>query len=180
MDLAARAHASSRRLLWALALASGALLARPAHAFERQWRVGAGVGIASASGASFGPAVGAHAAYGVSDVFDLHLELTGSSHWPSAGAPRDFAVGALGVAYKLDVLEWIPYALVGAGGAVEQRAGELEARVAPALSAGGGLDYLAWRELAFGVQLRGHWLLVETESSPYAVGLLRAEYRWGW
>ena len=49
--------------------------ALPAGAFEREWHLGAGVGLTdlTAEGYAFGPEAGAHAAYGVSDTFDLRL-----------------------------------------------------------------------------------------------------------
>jgi len=47
-----------------------------ARAFEREWHVGGGVGItAYPHHYSAGPSLGLNAAYGISDVFDLKLEL---------------------------------------------------------------------------------------------------------
>ena len=41
-----------------------------AHAFEREWHVGAGAGATSGNGLKLSPALAAYAAYGLSDVFD--------------------------------------------------------------------------------------------------------------
>src|SRR5262245_60114822 len=85
-------------------------LSRGACAFERQWRLGAGVGVANGNGWSLSPAVAAYAAYGLSDVFDARLELTARGyHVGSAQNPNALSAMA-GVAYKLDVLRWVPWA----------------------------------------------------------------------
>ncbi len=70
-----------------------------ARAFERERHVGGGVGITAYPhyyGA--GPSLGLHAGYGISDVFDLKLELLGSSHSYSAGgtSPSGARAGVLG------------------------------------------------------------------------------------
>ncbi|MEI9949603.1 MAG: hypothetical protein WDO74_11645 [Pseudomonadota bacterium] len=67
--------------------AAACLAPRHARAFEREWHVGGGVGLtAYPHYYSAGPALGLNAAYGISDVFDLKLELLGSSHSYSASS----------------------------------------------------------------------------------------------
>ena len=94
-------------------------LGPPVRAFERQWHVGGGVGLATESGRDdVGLSLGVHGAYGISDVFDVRLELQAS---PSdvARLPSWFLAPRAGLAYKLDVLRWIPYA-GASGGAVDR------------------------------------------------------------
>lgn len=181
-----RAPMLSTRAAAPLAVAVAVAIAavpRPACAFERQWHAGAAAGIATLSGSEPAPALGVHAAYGLSDMFDIDLELTGSRH---GSAPRVDVLGAsAGIAYKIDVFEWVPYATLlggyyrfaGGGGPHGGEAGEI------GTSLGIGLDYLASRHVAIGFQLRGHDLLldgIDWPGSDYLTALLQGEYRWGW
>src|SRR5436305_867791 len=90
-----------------LSLASASLVTRPAHAFEREWHTGAGLGVSVYPHYyRVGPAFGLQAAYGISDVFDLKLELLGSQHSYFAGpkSPSQWAAPlsiAGGLSYKL-------------------------------------------------------------------------------
>jgi hypothetical protein len=157
------------------------LVGARADAFERQWHFGAGGGIASAGdGYALGPAIGLHAAYGLSDVFDARLELLVSQHArASAGLPVDrFYGGKLGVAYKLDVIQWIPYVGVSAGflGVVEPRAPYRATQATLGLV--GGLDYAVARSFGLGVVATADYVLGPT--ATMTAGLLRAEYRFGW
>jgi hypothetical protein len=152
-----------------------------AEAFERQWHFGAGGGIASpGDGYAVGPAVGVHAAYGLSDVFDARLELLVSEHAVSnVELPSDrFYGGKLGVAYKLDVIQWIPYFGVSAGflGAVEPRAPYRGTQATLGLI--GGLDYAVGRSVGLGIVGTVDYVLGPT--ATMTAGLLRAEYRFGW
>jgi hypothetical protein len=157
------------------------LVGTRAQAFERQWHFGAGGGIASpGDGYALGPAVGVHAAYGLSDVFDARLELLLSQHAaanPTLPADR-FYGGKLGVAYKLDVIQWIPYFGVSVGflGVVEPRAPYRGAQATIGLV--GGLDYALGRNLGVGIVGTVDYVLGPT--ATMTAGLLRAEYRFGW
>ncbi|RYZ10025.1 MAG: hypothetical protein EOO73_00115 [Myxococcales bacterium] len=155
---------------------------RPAHAFERQWHLGAGAGVTSGNGLKLSPAVGAYAAYGLSDVFDARLELTARGyHLGSEQDPSALSAMA-GVAYKLDVLRWVPWAGVYAGYLVffEDPRQELSfARRDLALGLGAGLDYAFSRSWGAGVTLRFDDALTSSSASTFDA-LLRAEYRWGW
>ena len=156
-----------------------------AHAFERQWHVGGGAGVASfASGeAKLGPALGLHAAYGLSDMFDVRAELTGSTHTLDDGRRVNLYSAALGLAYKIDVLEWVPYAGLLIGSYLWR--GEAAPREASiGISTMLGVDYSLSRSFGLGLQLRYHGGLYDPPTSltdgAYFTGLLRAEYRWGW
>jgi hypothetical protein len=157
------------------------LVGTRAEAFVRQWPFGAGGGIAGPGGGyTLGPAIGVHVAYGLSDVFDARLELLVSQHAAAdARLPADqFYGGKLGVAYKLDVIQWIPYLGVSAGflGMVEPRAPYRRAQATIGLV--GGLDYALARNLGLGVVGTVDYVL--GPPATMTAGLLRAEYRFGW
>ena len=159
-----------------------------ARAFEREWHVGGGVGItAYPHYYSAGPSLGLNAAYGLSDVFDLKLELLGSTHSYSAGEASPSERGgaysaAAGLSYKLDILQWIPYgaALIG----YQHIAGPLPAS-APfrkddaILALVLGLDYAATRNFGLGVSFRTNFLLSTFDEGEAFTTMLRAEYHWG-
>jgi len=165
-------------------------IAPNAGAFERQWHVGGGLGVASfvSSDLPMGPALGLHGAYGLSDMFDVRLELTGSRHEQSDGSSLDLYSATAGITYKIDVIEWIPYAglLVGyywlGGENPPPDSGAL------GISTALGIDYALSRSFALGLQIRYHGNLNDPPTSlgyddrfgSYFTGFLRAEYRWGW
>lgn len=155
---------------------------RPARAFERQWHLGAAAGVTKAHGLGLSPALGAYAAYGLSDVFDTRLELTARGYgFGNDGAPHALSAMA-GLAYKLDVLSWVPWAGVYAGylGHFElPRPGSSFRQHDAALGLGFGLDYSLSRELGLGASVRLDQALVGSQATSFEA-LLRAEYRWGW
>jgi hypothetical protein len=179
-----------RRVFYFALLAAGAAFLVPgrAEAFERQWHVGGGIGVtAYPHHFSAGPALGLNAAYGISDVFDLKLELLGSYHTfredprlPRQNAEPYSAVA--GVSYKLDVLQWIPYGalLVGyqhiAGSLPLARPFRHDDALATLVV---GLDYALSREWGLGASLRTDFLLTSSEMGGAFTTLLRAEYHWG-
>jgi hypothetical protein len=168
------------RLGWMLAVA-GSSLATDARAFERQWHLGGGLGAASFVGSDepIAPAASLYAAYGLSDMFDARLEFTGSRHPLDDGSHVVLYSGAAGIAYKIDVIEWVPY--------VGLLAGYYSYDFATAgigFSTALGLDYAVSRNLGLGAQLRYHWTSSDVPTSltegEYFTAFLRAEYRWGW
>jgi hypothetical protein len=171
----------SRTVLALVGFFAALLESGRAEAFERQWHFGGGAGMASpGTGFALGPAVGLHGAYGLSDVFDARLELLLSQHAPRAeGASADRFYGAkLGVAYKLDVIQWIPYFGVTAGflGALEPRDQYRAAQ--GTIGAMGGLDYAVGRNLGVGVIGTVDYAL--GPPATMTAGVLRVEYRFGW
>ena len=171
-----------------LSIAGACFVSRPARAFEREWHTGAGLGVtAYPRYYSVGPAVGLNAGYGLSDVFDLKLELLGSYHGyqassksPSLNA-EPYSIAA-GLSYKLDVLQWIPYAAVLVG--FQHVAGALPVgepfRRDDALGALVlGLDYAMTRNFGLGASVRADMLLSSPNEGEAVTTLLRAEYHWG-
>jgi hypothetical protein len=171
--------------VWVVALAL-LVWVRPADATERQWHLGAGAGFVGfdASEIDLGPAVQLHAAYGLSDMFDVRLELKGSRN-PVHYAATDttttqtfFAVDAAFI-YKLDVIRWVPYFGLVAGyhGTDAEPLPDVLARADFAIGGMGGLDYAFSRSVAVGVQAEYQWLL---EGTTVYAALLYGEYRWGY
>ncbi|MFZ5889959.1 MAG: hypothetical protein ACOY0T_02735 [Myxococcota bacterium] len=162
-------------------LATLALLeSRPAHAFEGLWHLGMGAGVSVPNDPyRAAAALSLHGAYGISDVFDVRLTATGSLlHLsPDGGRQNSLSLGTLGIAYKLDIIEWIPYCGVRAGFFVFGKAPEGgAARQGGALGGMCGIDYAFSRSAALGVELSRDFLLPE----GHVFGaLLHAEYRWG-
>ena len=175
---------------WVLGLLFGAgccLAPRHARAFEREWHVGGGLGVTAYPhyyGA--GPSLGLNAGYGISDAFDLKLELLAVSHSYASSeseSERGASYSAVtGVSYKLDILQWIPYGALLIG--YQHISGPLPPtepfRRDDALLAGVlGLDYVATRNFGLGLSVRGDFLLSTFDEGQAITTMLRAEYHWG-
>ena len=120
-------------------------------------------------------------------VFDLKLELLASYHGYSpdpklpsqSGEPFSLVAG---LSYKLDVLQWIPYAALLVG--YQHVSGTLplaepfrrdDALAAIVL----GLDYAMTRNFGLGASLRYDLLLSSPTQGEAVTTMLRAEYHWG-
>lgn len=176
------------RVLALCGAAVALLCAARAHAYEEQWHFGGGVGAGEFvnGGHPMAPMLGVHVAYDVSDMFDFRLELGGSQHeFLPERATRLYSASA-GVVYKLDVLEWVPYAgILGgyhafSGGPWPRHLKQHEFGVSIPL----GLDYTLSRTFGLGVQIAYHGFLSDplggVGDAPYFTTLVRAEYRLGW
>jgi hypothetical protein len=164
------------------------LLSRPALGFEGQWHLGAGLGAMSyrGDGNTLMPELTLHGAYGLSDTFDARLEL--GDAFPLTSLERGRGLGhAEGVlAYKLDVIEWIPWAGLGVG--VFAATGDLQGAnrhaVQPAASVWLGLDYAFNRQWGAGGFFAMHsWFADSTRSGIRLAATefgLRVERRFGW
>jgi hypothetical protein len=178
------------RLGLLLGAVCGLLICRPARAFERQWHVGIEAGAANPVGGELGlsPLGGVYAAYGLSDVFDVRAGVAGAlASRDARGSLRALsarlASARLGLAYKLDVIEWIPYAALTAGvayaGLDYGEAGTVT-EWAPAFGVELGLDYAFHRSFALGLHLRSEaWLGMPEVDGVFSLALA-AEHRWGW
>lgn len=165
-------------VLLGLLVALGALLeGGRAAAFERQWHLGGGLGAATAEHYRLGPAVNAYAAYGISDVFDVRLELAASQNaTKDRGEP--FLYGAkAALAYKIDVIQWIPYLALAGGYLGASRSVPPLTRGQPTAGFIAGLDYAVSRSLGLGLALSYDYAF--HPGAYYANGFLRAEYTFG-
>jgi len=157
-------------------------LPRAAAAFEREWHLGAGAGVSNGNGLALSPALGVYAAYGLSDVFDARVEVTARGYHLGREQNPNALSGMVGVAYKLDVLRWVPWAGVYAGylAFLDAPSGESAfKRHDVALGLGLGLDYAFNRRFGAGITLHFDNALGQSSASTFDA-LLRAEYRWGW
>lgn len=152
--------------------------ASPSLALERQWRLGIdaqGTTIGTPSGSRTGFGGGAHLAYGVNDWLNLELALA-TTHHGSDGPTVASATGA--ALYAIDVIEWVPYFGVFAGG--YRFFGDVSSTSFGAGLAL-GLDYQFDPSFSVGAQLRLHEIFAPDPygSTTFASFGLRAEYLWG-
>ncbi len=164
--------------------------ALPARAFEREWHLGAGVGLTdlTADGYGYGPEGGVHATYGLSDTFDLRLSaryahlplvLPATETTPAVDEGRGFGFCDLSAAYKIDILRAVPWIAGGVGyfhAFQEPLPGEPLARNDLHLVASVGLDYAVTRQLGLGATFRYGYLLA---GSSDLGAQAYAEYRFG-
>jgi hypothetical protein len=178
-------------------LAASALCASPraAHAIERQHHFGLDPSLAmlkvdDKSSLSTGVGLGVHYTYGLSDQFNLMAELNASivaadqkQDTPTTPRTRPAEVdhALVGVGYVIDVLRWVPYFGVLAGG-YRLAGGTLDsALVVFGGAAQLGLDYQLSRQWALGVAGQQHFLLTKMSTYPsYTTLMLRFEYMWGY
>lgn len=180
-----------------LALAIGALVAAPrdAHAIERQHHFGLDPSLAllkvdDKSSVSTGFGLGAHYTYGINDQFNFMAELNASfvagtekldTPTTPHTRPTQMQHALVGVGYVIDVLRWVPYVGVLAGG-YRLAGGTLDD---PLYIFGGaaqvGLDYQLSRQWAVGAAIQQHFLLTEISTYPSdTTVMLRFEYMWGY
>ena len=165
-----------------LVLSTLVLFPGRAQAFEREWHLGGGVGAAIPSGDyDLGPALELYAAYGVSDVFDLRLELAGSRHGIEQGDSVQLFSGVLGLVYKIDIIQWVPWAGVTGGYYLVTPtplplAGLPESSFCRGVTA--GIDYALTRSVGLGASFREDFLL--DEGTNVTLLFFRGEYRFGW
>lgn len=116
---------------------------------------------------------GAHITYGVNDWLNLEAAFSATRHFE--GGPTIIG-GTAAAYYTIDVIEWIPYLGVFAGG-------YRFASDAPSFGAGLalGLDYQFDRNYSVGVQGRLNEIFAPDPlgATTYGTLALRAEYVWG-
>lgn len=175
--------------LFASALLSVALSPAVAEAYERQWHVGASAGYVlerydDETENGFGG--GLHLAYGLSDAFNFMVEGGVAAH---RGGDMLTLSGSAGVAYVLDILEWVPYAgfMVGAHDVWTRGCDGIEGvpcghDVRPSITVPVGLDYVVSRSVAIGLTGRYSFLFFgDTPTTGQQLFLgARAEYVWGY
>ncbi len=168
-----------------LSLVGASTVALPAHAFENQWHFGGGLGAGQHTRFStLGPALGAHAAYGLSDMFDLRLELRSARFHPEAERVVWLHTGELGITYKLDLIQLIPFVGLAVGGTASSRAVADSERWLPVTSVLFGADYALDRQIGLGLLLFMDMHPTEPKHDAFDLtmthALLRGEYRFGW
>ena len=157
------------------------------HAFERQWHAGIDFGYAGVTWRDQfrkGLGGGLHGAYGLTDAYNLLLEVGASTHFVDSedceGCPNlRTGHAAMGMAYTLDVISWVPYMGLLVGGyrfwGAEQAA-EFKLGFQGAL----GCDYRPSRSWAVGLQARYHTFSDAPFTANYLTVFARFELLWGW
>ncbi len=179
---------ASRLALPALAVgAAGLLSPGRAAAYEHQWHAGGSFGYDALFGdsTSHGFGGGFHLAYGVNDSINLIAEIDATAH---PLARWTVVSGAIGAAYVLDVLQWVPWAgaEVGPAGLVslDPKCGlaiaEPCATFRVNLAIPFGLDYQVSRSFSVGVAGRFQLLLLGSTPWETIGAFARAEYVWGY
>ena len=168
-------------------LATSVAVTGRAHAVEREHKIGLDVGVpllvvqqsspVVVSGTSFG----LHYSYGLSDAFNLLAD--GGTSLLFAGTPSMATVSNVnvGIGYVLDVLSWVPWAGIEAGGYAMTADPAGGTQVFPGASLSLGVDYRFSRSWAAGIVLRQHLLFTRDSTLPsFSQGFARIEYTWGW
>lgn len=81
-----------------------------------------------------------------------------------------------GFSYRVDVLRYVPYVVVGVGGFV-RTGGPFETGLEPVLEVGGGVDWLRGRDRSWGVAASVTGFASDTTTVALAV---RSTWRWGY
>jgi hypothetical protein len=168
---------------------------REARAIERQHHFGLDPTLAllkvdDKPSMSTGVGLGAHYTYGVNDQFNFMAELNASFmlegeklEAPTTPHTRPTQIdhALVGVGYVIDVLRWVPYFGVLAGG-YRIAGGTLDNQQ---VILGGavqlGLDYQLSRQWAIGAAGQQHFLVTQMSTYPsYTTVMLRFEYMWGY
>jgi hypothetical protein len=173
----------------AVAAALAALLAPSrADAFERQWHAGASFGYALLADPGSYPGFGGrlHLAYGLTDTLNALVEFDMASH---PGGDLMALGGSAGVAYVVDILQWVPYLGMEVGGYDFLLAGTCGGAGEPSCSRGKlgggipfGIDYLITRSFALGAAGKYTFLLPGEDATfgNYLTVYARAEFIWGY
>jgi hypothetical protein len=165
---------------------------RHAQAAARQWQAGARLGSAWLDGPGLGFSAETYLRHGLTDSFDLELQVLTSLHpftptsdaVPVGSAPSDlgWALGlGPGILYRWDVLRVVPFAGVGLG---IYEWGGVDADLNRAQFGGSarlGLDYLLTRNVVLSVQTSAHaaWSDDGVRIPWFQLGL-GAAHAWGW
>jgi hypothetical protein len=169
------------------ALVVGLTAERSAHAFEKQFHLGASFGYAGLFGDTFanGFGGGVHFAYGVNDYINLMAEVDATAH-PSS--QYTVVTSGFGASYVLDVLRWVPWAGLEVGPAAlvsfDPKCGAATTEPCAGFRLNGaipfGLDYQVSRSFAVGVMGRFQILLLGGAPQETLGAFARAEYTWGY
>jgi hypothetical protein len=161
---------------------------------EREHHLGVDLGgsmlvVSDKSSPDVGPAIGAHYTYGLNDAFNLMVEgswslLALNEDVDSKSTPRTRPVwGAnadVGIAYVFDVLQWVPYAGLLAGGYTFGGGTIPGTKVLAGAAFALGLDYRFSRSLCAGVSARQHMVTDPNTYPSFTQLFAQVEYTWGW
>jgi hypothetical protein len=164
-----------------------------AGAVERENHLGVDAGasmlvISGKSNADLGGGFGVHWTYGLTDAFNLMVNgswsLVSLGDKPGKGIPNTYpsTVTGLdaGLAYVLDVLTWVPWGGLFAGGYALDGGTITGVRILPGWGIALGLDYRLSRSWAVGFAVRQTMLSDVSTYPSYTQAFARFEHTWGW
>ncbi len=170
-------------------------VAPDAGAVEREHQLGADVGgamlvIADKSTPDVGAGIGVHYSYGLSDAFNFiadgsfSLVAVGESNNGNTNTPktRPATVTTIdaGIAYVLDVLQWVPWGGILVGGYALDGGTISGVKFLPGAAVAIGLDYRLSRDWAVGASVRQHAFTDLSTYPSYTQAFARIQYTWGW
>ena len=183
-----------RRALAVALAVTATTIAAPAAAVEHEHHAGVDVGgavlvVNGKSSADVGGSFGAHYAYGLSDAFNLMAEGAASvvalgDQSNGGTAPNTYPTWVgnadVGVSYVLDVLQFVPYGGLMAGGYVLGGGTLGGVRVLPGFALALGFDWRVSRKIAIGFSFRQHMVTDVGTYPSFTQFFARVEYTWGW
>lgn len=132
-----------------------------AHAVPGETRVGLELGAGMSSRTPASPSVGVRGAYGLESNWELQLEATGV--WLQHGVKPLVTQIVPALAYRFDVVRWVPFVRLGAGALVDW----YEPAIVGVGSGAAGMEYLWDRTLAFSLTYQADfWLLRPERTAP--------------
>ncbi len=176
----------------AFVLAVGSSLAcgiPSARAVEREHALALGVGpvlldVAGKGSADVGGGAAVGYTYGLSDAFNLMAEASWALvalNETAENAPTNAASLEVGVGYVFDVVRWVPYAGLLAGGCALNGGGIHDVKLLPQAIAALGFDYRFDRTWSAGLALHQYFFFTDAGTYPsYSQAFARVEYSWGW
>jgi hypothetical protein len=175
-------------LLVVTALAAVGGTSGTAGAVENENHVGVDLGVpilvaqrGNGSSTLTGATLGLHYTRGLTDAFDLVADGGWSALPAGTSSFATLSNAEVGLAYVLDVLQWVPWASIEAGGYALTGNSIGGTTVLPGASIAIGVEYRFDRSWAAGIVLRQHFLFTDASTFPsFTQGLLRFEYTWGW
>lgn len=111
---------------------------------------------------------------GIGDYASVRGHLAGAIY--GGGGVAGSGLATIGLSYRLDVLRYVPYAVVGVG-VLARGGGPFEAGVEPALEIGGGVDVLRGRDRSWGVAAAVTSFASDTTTLTLGA---RMTWRWGY
>lgn len=111
---------------------------------------------------------------GFSDYASWRIHGAGALH--AGGGLAGTGLVTVGLSYRVDVLRYVPYVIVGVGGLV-RAGGPFTTGIEPALEVGGGVDWLRGRDRSWGVHAAVTGFAADT--TTVQIGL-RTTWRWGY
>lgn len=174
-------------------LAACTTVAPRAMAVEREHHAGLDLGasvlvVADKGSPDVGAGAGAHWAYGLGDAFNLMVEAAWSflaiEKGQNGSTPRTRpgwgANADVGLAYVFDVMQWVPYVGLLAGGYTLSGGTIQGTKVLGGAAFALGVDYRFSRSLTAGVALRQHVVTDPADYPSLTQTFLRVDYTWGW